>query len=110
MSGAVHFLRSALIAIGLFVLIVCAITLAGALCGAALFLAVGKLFAMDYGTGELLRNGFYDGGFLALIWAPGISFVALVIRSYRKRKNHGRDQANCLTANIRISKRNPTLN
>ena len=56
-----------------------AICLAGALVGALAFPVAGYLLGMDLGIGEMLRNGVFDGGFLALIWAPGLSLVACLM-------------------------------
>lgn len=89
MSSAFLIIRSALTNVLFFVALVCTIVLAGALLGAILFFSVGKLFGMDYSTNELLQNGLFDGGFYALIWAPGLSFVALVMRAHKQR-NHRR--------------------
>jgi hypothetical protein len=68
-----------------FLLITSVITLAGALAGAALFVSIGTLIDMDLSTAELLRNGLFDGGFLALIWAPGAAIVLLFVHAHRKR-------------------------
>lgn len=68
-----------------FLLIALGITLAGALVGACLFVVVGSAIGMDLSTTELLRNGFFDGGFLALIWAPGAAFVRVLVLAHRQR-------------------------
>jgi hypothetical protein len=78
-------LRSGLCWLGLWLGLVCLICLGGAVAGAVLFPAVGLLLGMDLTAGEMARNGLLDGGFLALIWAPGVSFVACLMRAHRNR-------------------------
>ncbi|MEX0330499.1 MAG: hypothetical protein AB3N64_03660 [Puniceicoccaceae bacterium] len=66
------------------------ICLAGAIAGAILFPVVGFLLGMDLSAGEMLRNGLYDGGFFALIWAPGLSLVICIMRVHAlSSKNRG---------------------
>ena len=72
-----------------FLFLTTAITLAGALVGALLFIVVGTLFGMDLTPAQLIRNGLFDGGFFALIWAPGISFVTLIIQAHKRRRGAG---------------------
>lgn len=79
-----------------FLLIGLGITLAGALVGACLFVVVGSAIGMDLSTTELLRNGLFDGGFLALIWAPGAAFVMVLIHANRKRTRAEVKKANGL--------------
>jgi hypothetical protein len=86
MSSLKSIVCSVLVAVFAFLLLTCAITLAGALIGAVLFLCVGKLFGMDFTTTELIQNGLFDGGFLALIWAPGVSFVTILIQANRRKR------------------------
>ncbi|NDV63066.1 hypothetical protein G0Q06_11430 [Puniceicoccales bacterium CK1056] len=89
MKGLLSYAGLALNILIRFLLLTAAITLAGALCGAVLFVLVGMLWNMDFTLGELIRNGLFDGGFLALIWAPGISFVALVVQAHKRKENSG---------------------
>ena len=56
----------------------------GALLGAVLFYLVGTVFRLDYAWEALLVNGIKDGGFYALIWAPGVSFIWCVIEGYQQ--------------------------
>jgi hypothetical protein len=70
---------------GRWLFMVLAICLAGALAGGLLFPLFGHLLGMDLGTGEMIRNGIHDGAFLALIWAPGISFVACLMLARRHK-------------------------
>ena len=55
------------------------ITLAGAVLGALLFPVGGVLFGYQVEIQTMAWNGLQDGGFLAFIWAPGISFVICVM-------------------------------
>ena len=71
--------------IGLWLGLVLLICLAGALAGALLFPVGGLLLGLELPVADMLRNGIMDGGFLALIWAPGISFVACLMWAHRKR-------------------------
>ncbi|NBD38908.1 MAG: hypothetical protein GVY10_10095 [Verrucomicrobia bacterium] len=70
--------------VGRWHLLVLAITAGGAVAGCLLFVVIGSLAQLDYSLGELARNGLADGGFYALIWAPGISLVACVMQAYRR--------------------------
>lgn len=56
----------------------------GALIGAVLFPLIGSLAGMDYTVAAMLRRGVFDGGFYALIWAPGAAFVICVVQSRRR--------------------------
>jgi hypothetical protein len=69
--------------IGRWHLLVGAITTGGAVAGCLLFVVIGSLAQLDYSLAELARNGLSDGGFYALIWAPGISLVICVMQAYR---------------------------
>ena len=62
---------------------------AGAIVGGILFPVFGHRLRMDLGTREMVRNGLLDGGFLALILAPGISLVVCLMwaRSRGGEKN-----------------------
>jgi len=62
-------------------------TLAGGLLGSVLFPVVGSLLGMDLTLPEMAGNGFRDGAFYAFIWAPGASFVAVVMAVHEKRKS-----------------------
>ena len=68
------------------VLLIC---LGGALAGALLFPVGGWLLGMDLTAAEMLRNGVMDGGFLALIWAPGVSFVVCLMQANRRHQPAG---------------------
>lgn len=70
--------------LAIWLLLVALIVLAGALLGALLFAGIGSLAGMDYPVTHMLRRGFLDGGFLALIWAPAGSIVACVMWSHRR--------------------------
>ncbi|MGC9452065.1 MAG: hypothetical protein ACP5I4_11530 [Oceanipulchritudo sp.] len=72
-----------------WLLLVAGITLAGAILGAVLFPVAGLLLGMDLEVPRMARNGWFDGGFLALIWAPGISFVACLMRAHRRYRESG---------------------
>ena len=65
-------------------LLVLLITLCGAVAGAFLYPLFGSLIGMDLSVGRMVRLGVLDGGFYALIWAPGISFVACIIWGKRR--------------------------
>lgn len=60
------------------------ITATGALVGGMVFPLVGGLAGLDYRFREMIWNGVTDGGFYALIWAPGISLVACVMWAVRR--------------------------
>lgn len=83
-------IKSVLFWSGAWVAGVLAICSAGALAGALLFPVAGHLLGMDLRTGEMIRNGAFDGGFLALIWAPGLSFVGCLMWGHgRSRSRSG---------------------
>lgn len=63
-----------------------AICAGGALIGGLLYPLVGSMAGLEYSVGEMLRNGLRDGGFYALIWAPGISLVACAMWAARRRQ------------------------
>ena len=71
---------------GLWLGLIAAICLVGAFLGGLTFPLIGSLLEMDLSAGEMLRNGLMDGGFLALIWAPGLSFVACLMWARSKRQ------------------------
>jgi len=56
----------------------------GAVAGALIFPAAGFLLGMDLEPLIMIRNGVLDGGFYALIWAPGISFVVCVMAIHKR--------------------------
>lgn len=70
--------------IGLWIGFALGICFAGALAGGLLFPVAGSLLGMDLPLAEMLRNGLFDGGFLALIWAPGASFVICLMLAHRQ--------------------------
>lgn len=59
----------------------------GALLGSLLYPIAGTLLGMDLSLREMWLNGVFDGGFYALIWAPGVSFVACLMAANWKRRN-----------------------
>lgn len=71
--------------IGLWALLVMAMTLAGAVAGGVLYPLVGSLLGMDLGLLEMVRNGVFDGGFYAFIWAPATGFVLCMIGVHEKK-------------------------
>lgn len=62
-----------------WLLLVSLICFAGALAGLVLFPVGGHLLGMELSTAEMARNGAFDGGFLALIWAPGLGLVICIM-------------------------------
>ena len=58
------------------------IVMLGALTGALLFPAVGKLLQIDAPFTKLAWNGLHQLGFLALVWAPGTAFVLCLMKGY----------------------------
>ncbi|HSH08805.1 MAG TPA: hypothetical protein VK995_00340, partial [Oceanipulchritudo sp.] len=73
----------------LWLLLVIAICLAGAVVGAVVFPIAGRLLSMELTIPEMILNGLKDGGFLALIWAPGISLVVCIMRAYARKAKTG---------------------
>ena len=69
-------------------LLTLAITACGAVIGALLFPVGGWLFGMDLEFATMVRNGLSDGGFFAMIWAPGLSFVLCLIAFNRKSRHN----------------------
>jgi hypothetical protein len=67
--------------IALWHAIVAGFCAAGALLGAFLFVAVGGIAGVAAEPARLLVMGLRDGGFYALIWAPGIAFVLCCMRA-----------------------------
>lgn len=63
------------------------IVAAGAMAGSVLYPLVGSLLRMDLSVPDMFLNGVFDGGFYALIWAPGISFVACLMGAHWKRRS-----------------------
>jgi hypothetical protein len=78
-------LLTAFIWVARWALLTIGICLSGALMGALLFPLAGYLIGMELGTREMIRNGIFDGGFFALIWAPGISFVGCLMWARKGR-------------------------
>ena len=68
----------------LWLLLALAICWAGAVSGGLLFPVAGLLLRMDLPVREMVLNGLLDGGFLALIWAPGLSFVVCLMWGHGK--------------------------
>lgn len=68
-------------------LLVAAICLTGGLIGSLVYPAVGLLIGKDLTIVRMMRFGFADGAFWALIWAPGLSIVACIAGAYEKRRN-----------------------
>lgn len=56
----------------------------GAAVGGILFPIGGWVFGYELEVMQMVRNGIFDGGFYAMMWAPGISFV-LCIMFIRKK-------------------------
>ncbi len=56
----------------------------GAAAGGVLFPIGGWIFGYELAVRQMVRNGIFDGGFYALIWGPGISFVLCVMLIRRK--------------------------
>jgi hypothetical protein len=73
--------------IGFGFLLVAAICLTGGLIGSLVYPAVGLLIGKDLTVVSMMRFGFADGAFWALIWAPGLSIVACIAGAYEKRRN-----------------------
>jgi amino acid transporter len=69
-----------------WLLLVVAIVAAGAVAGALLYPLFGTLLGMDLSVREMFLNGVLDGGFYAMIWAPGVSFVACLMGANWKRR------------------------
>lgn len=71
------------------------ICLAGGLIGTVLYPLGGLLFGKELTLLRMMRYGFMDGAFLALIWAPGLSIVACFAGAHEKarliRKLNGND-------------------
>jgi len=61
----------------------------GGILGSILFPIVGLLAGMEYPVMEMLRNGAFDGAFLALIWAPGGSFVICLMLAKKRKSESG---------------------
>lgn len=60
----------------------------GAALGSLAYPFFGTLLGMDLSLREFFLNGVKDGGFYALIWAPGISLVACIMAAHWKK--HGK--------------------
>ena len=65
------------------------IVLCGALLGSVLFPVAGLLLRMELTVAEMILNGVKDGGFYALIWAPGVAFIWGVTEAHRKAARSG---------------------
>lgn len=63
-----------------------AMVLAGAVLGGLAYTVVGGLAGIGASAPERVRAGAFDGGFYALIWAPGISFVWCVMLGHRRMR------------------------
>ena len=66
-----------------WLLLVLGICSAGALVGAVLYPVAGTLLGMDLPPARMLVNGLKDGGFYALIWAPGLALVICIMRAHK---------------------------
>jgi len=73
--------------IGLGFLIVLGMVTAGGLLGGILYPLVGTIIGKDLTVLRMLRLGFMDGAFYALIWAPGMSIVLCIAGAYEKRRD-----------------------
>lgn len=71
---------------GLMFLLMGLMTLIGGVLGFMVYPVAGSLLRMDLTVAEMAAHGFYDGAFLTFIWAPGASFIAVVIAAYEKRR------------------------
>jgi hypothetical protein len=69
-----------------WLLLVMAIVAAGAVAGSLLYPVFGTLLGMDLSVREMIMNGVFDGGFYAMIWAPGVSLVACLMAANWKRR------------------------
>ena len=56
-----------------------AIIACGAVVGAISFPIGGIIFGYEMEIRAMIHNGILDGGFYAMIWAPGISFVVCIM-------------------------------
>ena len=68
-------------------LLTISICIAGAIGGGMLFPVAGSLLRMDLTVRQMFLNGLFDGGFLALIWAPGGSIVICFLLAFGKGIN-----------------------
>ena len=68
----------------LFVTLICG---AGALVGGILFPIVGLILGMKLSVVEMIKNGLFDGVFLAGIWAPAVSLVVCLMKSREAKRN-----------------------
>lgn len=73
--------------IGIGLLIVLAMVTAGGLLGGLLYPLVGTLIGKDLTVLRMVRLGFMDGAFYALIWAPGMSIVLCIAGAYEKKRD-----------------------
>lgn len=62
------------------------ITLAGALLGVGLFAIFGPLVTESYTLPHLMREGARAVGFIAFVWAPGLSIVLCAITAHRRQQ------------------------
>lgn len=72
--------------IGLFLLYAVGIVAIGAPTGAAVFLALGKLFVPEMTYGGLALAGLRVGAILSGVWAPGVAIVLCFMRGKRERE------------------------
>ncbi|MFO7724123.1 MAG: hypothetical protein R6V45_01125 [Oceanipulchritudo sp.] len=72
--------------VGFGILLVIAMVVVGGGLGALLYPLVGTLIGMDLALLSMLRTGFMDGAFYALIWAPGASIVLCIAGAYEKKR------------------------
>ena len=52
--------------------------------GGFLFPIGGWVFGYELEMMEMVKNGLFDGGFYAMMWGPGISFVLCIVFIRRK--------------------------
>jgi len=72
----------------IWVILTTGIVIFGAVAGGLIFPAGGFLLGLDLEPWVMIRNGVLDGGFYALIWAPGISFVVCVLAIHTRRSEN----------------------
>lgn len=70
--------------LGVFTATVAALCVLGAVLGAALFVVVGTFADSHLGVFDLARAGARAGGFLFLVWAPGLALVHGFVRGARR--------------------------
>jgi hypothetical protein len=74
----------------IWLLLVLVIVGSGAAVGGLAYPFFGTLLGMDLSMREFFVNGVKDGGFYALIWAPGISLVVCIMAANWKMRDAAR--------------------